>query len=369
MRQDTLIGIIDGAFRNLFRLNFMQNVESSESRSGILAGGNWIVDQVKIIDIWPAQDQLANISSQNQGTGGSPFNILIDLAKMGATFPLIACGRIGLDAPGQWILDQCRAHEIATDRLTQTSDISTSYTDVMTVQSSGRRTFFHQRGANAIWDGSEIDFSQSTARIFHLGYLLLLDALDQPDPAYGTRAACLLAKAQSAGLKTSIDVVSENSDRFPQIVNPALKYTDYAILNEIEAGKTTGYVIRQSDNSLDIPALESAVAKMLNGGVKELVVIHFPEGAYACHSNGQCFWQPSLQLPENYIKGGAGAGDAFCAGTLYGLHEGLPVQECLQIGVGAAATCLSHPTCTEGVQSLSRIHALTSELGYRAPLR
>jgi sugar/nucleoside kinase (ribokinase family) len=336
-----------------------------DGRRGIMAGGNWIVDQVKIIDTYPAQDQLANIEAQSQGTGGSPFNILIDLARIGAEFPLIACGSIGKDAPGEWILDQCRSHNIAIDQLSGSDASPTSYTDVMTVRSTGRRTFFHQRGANAIWDGSELDFPSSTARIFHLGYLLLLDALDEPHPEFGTRAAELLNRAREAGLKTSIDVVSEDSDRFASIVNPALKYTDYAILNEIEAGKTTGESIRGADNSLNKTALQNAVSRMIDHGAGNVVVIHFPEGAYARTVSGREYWQPSLKLPDNFIKGGAGAGDAFCAGTLYGLHEGLDVQECLRIGVGAAATSLSHPTCTEGVGTLEAIRQITSELGFR----
>lgn len=343
-----------------------ESTSGHSQRSGVLAGGNWIVDQVKIIDTYPSQDQLANIFSQSQGTGGSPFNILIDLSRMGAQFPLTACGKIGMDAPGQWITEQCHSHGISTDQLSTSHEYSTSYTDVMTVKSSGRRTFFHQRGANAIWDGSELDFSSSNARIFHLGYLLLLDALDQPHQEFGTQAAALLHRARQAGLLTSIDVVSEDSDRFSSIVNPALKYTDYAILNEIEAGKTTGQIIRRADNVLDTESLKLAVSRMIDGGVGKIVVIHFPEGAYARTTEGQEYWQPSLQLPDDYIQGGAGAGDAFCAGTLYGLHEGLDIQECLKIGVGAAATCLSHPTCTEGVQNLTSIKALTKQLGFRS---
>ena len=114
----------------------------------------------------------------------------------------------------------------------------------MTEQGHGRRTFFHARGANALWRGDDLDFKKINARIFHLGYLLLLDALDEPDARFGTKAARLLARAQAAGVKTSADVVSEDSDRFARIVNPALKHVDYCILNEIEAGKTTGFKIR-----------------------------------------------------------------------------------------------------------------------------
>ena len=46
----------------------MKNKNSS--RRGVLAGGNWIIDQVKLIDVFPQREQLANIRSQSQGTGG-----------------------------------------------------------------------------------------------------------------------------------------------------------------------------------------------------------------------------------------------------------------------------------------------------------
>ena len=80
-----------------FTPNLSQNSMSPEShlneRSGMLAGGNWIIDQVKIIDVYPKHEQLANIFDQSQGTGGSPYNVLLDLAKMGAGFPLEGAGR------------------------------------------------------------------------------------------------------------------------------------------------------------------------------------------------------------------------------------------------------------------------------------
>ena len=50
------------------------------------------------------------------------------------------------------ILDDCVTHKIDTKHLKATAEAPTSYTDVMTVESTGRRTFFHQRGANALLD-------------------------------------------------------------------------------------------------------------------------------------------------------------------------------------------------------------------------
>lgn len=342
--------------------------KSGNTRSGLLAGGNWIIDQVKLIDVFPQREQLANIRTQAQGTGGSPYNVLVDLAHLGAPFPLLAAGYVGKDKLGEEILADCADQKIDTKYLTATAKAPTSYTDVMTEIDGGRRTFFHHRGANALWKGEDLNFSKIKARIFHLGYLLLLDAMDEPDKNYGTRAAAVLAKAQAAGIKTSVDVVSEDSDRFAKIVTPALKHVDYCILNEIEAGKTTGFKIRQADGQLDTVALRHASGAMLQSGVRELVVIHFPEGAFARTRDGKDFWQPSLKLPAKYIAGTAGAGDAFCSGVLLGLHEEWDLQRCLLTGVCAAAASLSDPTCTAGVKSLNSTLALAKKFGIRPPL-
>jgi sugar/nucleoside kinase (ribokinase family) len=336
---------------------------------GLLAAGNWIIDQVKIIDVYPQRDQLANIRSQSQGTGGSPYNVLIDLARLEAPFPLIAAGLVGQDDLGRIILEDCRQHGIDTHYLQPTPLAPTSYTDVMTEQSNGHRTFFHNRGANALWDGSEIDFNKARTRIFHLGYLLLLDAVDAPDTKYGTKAAALLRQAQLAGMKTSVDVVSEDSDRFARIVLPALKFVDYCILNEIEAGKTTGFTIREKDGTLNTTSLRHAAGALLQSGVRELVVVHFPEGCFARTRKGEDFWQSSLKIPDRQIAGTAGAGDAFAAGVLLGLHEEWDLQRSLLTGVCVAAASLSHPTCTGGVKSLPSAMKLAKKLGERPPLQ
>lgn len=342
--------------------------KTPNTRRGLLAGGNWIIDQVKLIDVYPQPEQLGNILGQSQGTGGGPYNVLIDLARSGVRFPLQGAGLVGNDALGDQILADCRQHKIDTRYLGRTNKAPTSYTDVMTVKASGRRTFFHARGANALWHGEGLDFKQSKARIFHLAYLLLLDALDEPDAKFGTKAARLLAAAQAAGLKTSVDVVSEDSDRFAKVVGPALKHVDYCILNEIEAGKTTGFKVRQADGQLDTVALRHAAGALLQQGVGELVIVHFPEGAFARTRKGEDVWQPSLQLPPKYIAGSAGAGDAFCAGVLLGLHEEWELQRCLLTGVCLAAASLSHPTCTAGVKSLPSSLALAKKYGFGPPV-
>ena len=336
-------------------------------RSGILAAGNWIVDHVKVIDLWPSQDALAIIQNETHGNGGSPFNVLIDLSRLGADFPLQGAGMIGTDSAGDWILDVCRQNRIDVSSMHRTDAAPTSYTDVMTVASTGRRTFFHQRGANALLKGSEVKLESSSAKLFHLGYLLLLDSLDEACPTFGTKSAELLHRASELGFVTSADVVSEESDRYRQIVFPALRHLDLLFMNEFEAGNTVDSKIRVGD-AIDQAALVSAAETLVKAGLRQWVIIHFPEGILAMSSDGKKLYQPSLKLPADRIKGATGAGDAVTAGVLFGYLLGLPMETCLLYGVCAAAACLLHPSASDGLLPLSNCLEFVRELSFRPHL-
>jgi sugar/nucleoside kinase (ribokinase family) len=312
-------------------------------RQGIIAGGNWILDHVKVVNRFPEQDCLASILSESTSNGGAAYNLLIDLAKLGFPHKLFGVGLVGLDAGGDRVLSDCKAHGIDTSGLKRTGEKSTSYTDVMTVQGTGRRTFFHYRGANALLDGSHFDFRTTAAKHFHLGYLLLLDKLDEIQDGE-TGAASVLKKASEAGLITSIDVVSEDGDRFATVIPPALKYTDICFMNEFEASQVTG-VNLESPNKAN---LRDTAQILLNHGVRKWVIIHFPQGVYALGPAGEA-WQGRVNLPSNQVASLVGAGDALAAGVLFALHEGKDIQTALKYGVCAAAACVMDTSTSGGI--------------------
>ena len=337
-------------------------MSDSAKRSGILAGGNWIIDHVKILNTWPAQDALATILSESAGNGGSPYNVLKDLSRLGARFPLSGVGLIGDDADGRLILADCRAERIDTAQLQRTTAAPTSYSDVMTDQSTGRRTFFHQRGTNALLGPEHFDFSRTQAKIFHLGYLLLLDRLDAFDAEGITGAAAVLRAARATGMRTSLDCVSDSSDRFRAVATPALPHVDYFFANDFEAGRLTGIDVNDCDGR-DLTSLRRAGKLLLETGVHRWVFIHSPHGIFAA-SRSEEMWQPSLRVPQVRIKGAAGAGDALAAGILYGLHEEWPLPDCLRLGVSAAAASLFDATCSASVKSADECLKLAGEFGF-----
>lgn len=338
-----------------------------KQRAGITAAGNWIVDRVKRVDCLPGRGMLANIKDQQLSAGGAPANVLQDLARMGSPFPLAGIGMIGNDTDGRYLLNLFRDLHVNVNGLRVADDLSTSFTDVMNDESSGDRVFFHHRGANALFSPEHVRVEQLTCRIFHLGYLLLLDAMDRPDPVHGTVAAGLLARVRAAGILTSVDVVSEESDRFQSIVPPALAHVDYLILNEIEATRAVGVEARDAQGRLDGAALIDAVEKLYSFGNMKLVAVHMPEGVYVRDAQGCRYAQGSLVLPEGFIAGAVGAGDAFCAGMLYALHEGWNIPDAARLGTWCAAASLSAPGASEGVKPVAEVQALGRRFKEREP--
>jgi sugar/nucleoside kinase (ribokinase family) len=336
------------------------------TRKGIACAGNWIVDLVKLVDFYPPENALANILAESISGGGCAHNVTLNLAKFDATIDLYAVGMIGDDPTGDYILSQCRQFpNINTKQLLRTNSEKTSYTDVFCVKCTGRRTFFHYRGANRLFTPREVNLDDLPVGLFHLGYLLLLDGMDQPDGQFRTVAARLLHEIQNRNIKTSIDLVSEDSDRFNQIVPPALEYTNYCIINDFEAEKLSGIPLR-SRNKVLPQNLKKTAKTLFEHGVNDLVVIHFPEGEYLLSKDGSEMLQPSLQLPEDFIVGSTGAGDSFCAGMLYGLYQGWSHDKTLRFAVCAGAMNLSDLTATGGIKPWREIFEMEERFPYRS---
>ena len=334
-------------------------------RNGIAAAGNFIIDHIKVVDLWPDEGMLSLILEERRASGGCAYNVLKDLARLKVDIPFFAIGLVSKDDDGEFMISDLTAHGIDVLMMQFMDGVSSSYTDVMTVKSTGNRTFFHNKGVNKYLNIIHFDFSQITAKIFHIGYILLLDTLDEPDPEYGTLMARVLHMAKESGLKTSVDVVSESSYRFERIVPPALKYTDYLILNEIEAGRTAGFQIRDKSGELNRENLKKTLSKLLDSAESELVCIHFPEGAYAAQKNSKPHFVPSHLCPKGFIASTVGAGDAFCAGMLYGIHEEWDLDRTMRFANAMAAMCLTDMTTSGGMRSMEETLQLMRELPLR----
>lgn len=312
---------------------------NTKQRNGIAVAGSVLVDKINEIKAYPQSGELTQIVGLEKAVGGCVPNVALDLKKICPDMDVKAIGKIGNDEEGAYVSEVLGQGGVDVTGFVVDESNKTSFTEVMSVI-NGQRTFFTYPGASAKFGYSDIDFEHLDAKIMLLGYFLLLDKVDQGDGLQ------ILQKAQEMGIKTSIDLVSENSDRYSLVI-PCLKYTDYLIINEMEAGKLAG--IDPTDENL-----KQIASKLQELGVKEKVVIHKPDYA-VCLSGDDYTVVSSYKLPEGYIKGTTGAGDAFCAGTLIGIYKGWTDQEILEFASGCAVMALGKADATSGLVTESEI--------------
>ena len=319
-------------------------------RVGIALAGNILTDNVKMVEVYPEKGMLATITQESLAVGGAVPNTGIDIKKIDPEMQVSAFGRVGDDDKGKYVVGVMQSIGLNVDGVKVSKTAPTSYSDVITVCGTGERTFFHNRGANAEFCPDDVDLNKLDCKILHVGYLMLLDAFDKVDRNGETPMSAFLEKARSLGINTSVDMVSESSGNFHKVAVAALKHCDYVIIDEVEAGEIVGIPARDKSGKLDDDSVKTIMERLINMGVKEKVVVHCPEKGFCLNKNGKFVCVPSVKLPKGFIKGSVGAGDAFCAGALYGIYHGYDDGEMLIFANAVAVGCLSAPDSISGVR-------------------
>ena len=329
----------------------------------IIVAGNLVVDVIKMIDSYPKKEMLSTIREIGKSVGGCVANVGIYLQKL-TGIEVSAYGKVGKDANGIFLIDALSSSGIDVSHINVTDEVATSFTDVMTEREGGRRTFFHFRGANALFGADDVEAASLDADLFHVGYAMLLDRLDAADAEYGTGMARLLCKVREKGIRTSLDVVSESSPGFPKVIGPSLPYCDYIIINETEAGLISGIDPCGEGGYAEPARIEQICRWFLERGVKGKVVVHCREfGASMAAADGAFCVVPSLELPKGYIKGTVGAGDAFCAGMLYSIVNGYGDEQALRVAAAVAASNLAFSDSVGGARPIGEIMTILQQYG------
>ena len=310
-------------------------------REGIAIAGSILVDEINEISAYPSAGELTQIRRIEKSVGGCVPNVAIDLKKIRPDLTVKAVGKIGKDENGAFVKNALSQNGVDISQIKENDD-KTSFTQVMSVV-GGQRTFFTYAGASADFGADDVDLDGLGVRALHLGYFLLLDKIDGGD---GEK---LLKTAQEKGIKTSIDLVSENSDRYA-LVTPCLRYVDNLIINETEASMLTGIEPKKEN-------LVAIAKKLKDFGVKERVIIHTPEIGVCVSETGEEL-VPSYAIEKGFIKGTTGAGDAFCAGALLGIYDGKTDKEILEFASAVAVSALSKADATSGLRTEKEIWEL-----------
>ena len=332
------------------------------SKIGITIAGSIILDIVKSISEYPKIGMMSYITDTSYAVGGCVPNTAIDLKKIDPEMQVEVIGKMGNDENSRLILSKLKENGIRTDKISFCNDVPTSFCDVMSIP-TGERTFFHQKGANTYFAPSDIDVDSLHDGIFHIGYLLLLDEFEKSDSEHGTVLARLLHTIQQKGIKTSIDMVSDGNTNYAKKIVPVLKHCNYMIVNEVECCEIWKLDAQNQDGTPNRKNIIQAMQNAIDAGVRDKVIVHCKDAAFLMNTDKKVIEVPSLRIPKEDIKGSVGAGDAFCAGCLYGLYQNYTDREILEFASAAAACNLFAANSIDGMRSKTEILQIAEKYG------
>ena len=314
------------------------------TRSGIVLAGTIVLDIVHMIHQWPDEEQIAFIRQTIEAPGGPPHNAAAGLVKLQSPFPVSMICLVGDDAAGDTFIRIAGELGLDTAGVIRVAGQSTDVTHVMTSLATGKRTFFFRPGANATMTAEQMLPADDSAKIYYLGSPGISSSMDACD---GWRAALQAAKAR--GFKTAMELCPVPPELQRAQTLPCLSLLDYFVINDSEAEILSGLPVSR-DGHFNKGLALAAAQKLLDLGVSELVGIHHPEGAVALRKSGERAFAPSVNVPKSEIVGTVGAGDAFYAGMLFGIHESWSLERCLALANASAATSLHSATTSSSIR-------------------
>ncbi len=284
------------------------------------------------IERLPAAGELVLAERLPLAVGGCASNAAIGLARLGVRVGVVGC--VGRDAFGRFVVDTLREGGVDTTDIHELEGIETSGTLIVNVRGEDRR-FIHAVGANAHLTTEHVSLDRlRQARVFYVGGYLLLPGLE-PEKLAGQ-----FRLARAAGVKTVLDIVLPGPGEHMSRLAPVLAETDVFLPNTDEAALLTG---------LTDPVQQAE--QFLNAGARTVVVTCGGEGSVLVSDD--CRLRAGV-FPVEY-RGGTGSGDAFDAGYIVGLIEGLDPLGCLKWGAAIGASCVRSVSATESV--FSRVEA------------
>lgn len=263
----------------------------------------------------PDGQGIALLDEIRMTVAGTAAGTAIDMARLGLNVATI--GAVGDDELGRWLTHKMEVEGVDVAGLSIVDSAPTSAT-MLPIRPNGERPALHVKGANARLSLDHMDWDLiESADYVHFGGTCLLDALD------GEPTAEILRRAQEAGAITSLDMLGMPDADIDRLFGPVLPYLDYFLPNEDDILLVSG-----QKNQTD------ALAWLRDHGVGATVVSLGADGASFVPADGTEIRVPAYDVD---VVDTTGCGDAFSAGFVVGLAEGLEPAEAMEIGVASGS--------------------------------
>jgi sugar/nucleoside kinase (ribokinase family) len=245
------------------------------------------------------------------GAGGTAA---IAAAKMG--LKTLAVAGVGEDLMGDWVLQRLQHFGVDTWGVQRKPGWKTS-SSIVTTRADGSRPALHMIGATKDFYIDDAMIPRVIdAKVFHIGGVGLMNAMDQG------QSALVMKAAKAGGAVTTVDVFAGSPKDLPAIAR-VLPYTDYFMPSIEEAMALT----EKTD-------MADSAKIFLDMGVKACVFTLGGEGAYYHDRDGLTFKVPAFDVN---VKCTCGCGDAFNAGFAVGLAKDFDAETIVRFAQATSA--------------------------------
>jgi ribokinase len=284
------------------------------SRFDVVGFGALNVDKLFRVNRLAKAEEESFIEDYAEACGGSAANTAVGLARLGCKVGFI--GKVGCDREGDLLLKDFRAEGVDTTGTIRTEQ-GESGSVLGFVDKKGARALYIDSGVNDTITLDEVNSRYaSRARFLHLTSFV---------GAKSFQTQKRLLDAISDSVKVSFDPGTLYARKGYAAMESILKRTYVLMPNAIELTLLTGEI--NYCKGADI---------MIGRGVKIVAVKLGGDGCYVTDGRERHLIKP---FKVNVVDT-TGAGDAFCAGFLYGLINEKSLVDCSRLGNFVASRCI-----------------------------
>lgn len=284
------------------------------------------VDKLFKVDRIAAAEEESFVTEYVETCGGSAANTMVGLSRMGCKVGFL--GRVASDIEGRKLLEDFCREGVDTSGIS-IAEYGRSGTVMGFVDKNGERALYVDPGVNdAIGFDETIKEYASKTEFLHLTSFV-------GEKPFKTQQALIRTLPRSVRL--SVDPGALYAEKGLAKLEPIVERAFVSMPNARELELLTG----EKDYKKGAEAL-------LKKGVRVVAVKLGSRGCYVTDGKKSCLVDPfKVEVVDT-----TGAGDAFCAGFLYGLISGQSLDICGRIGNFVASRCITRMGARTGLPSL-----------------
>jgi len=273
------------------------------------------------------------ITDYAEGCGGSAANTMVGLARLGCKVGFI--GKVAGDRERKMLVDDFRREDVDTNGIIHAKH-GRSGTVMGFVDKRGERALYVDPGVNDTIEFDEID----TKYAFQTRFLHLTSFIGEK--SFKTQKK--LVEALPKNVKLSLDPGELYAQKGMRVMEPLVNQTSVFMPSQGELQLLTG----KDDYTKGAEVL-------LRKGVGIVAVKLGGKGCYVTDGKKSHL----IEAFKVKVVDTTGAGDAFCAGFLYGLISRKSLYECGRIGNFVASRCIMKMGARPGLPHVEDLKLLS----------